>query len=164
MLNAFSQKPHPWGVEREERDAHKDGGRQKEVSPLIKIGIFYFGDEVSKQGHWKKCRQNFNRLYIFCCCILQKICEFLNCEEVQVISKIWKIDNLFIQPYAICQFRFSYDGDDAEDVDDERNGEETHRHRWWWIIMMMMKKRTGQFPSSVWQWLQCPDFGTGNYL
>ena len=31
-------------MEREERD----GGRQKEVSPLIKIGIFYFGDEVSK--------------------------------------------------------------------------------------------------------------------
>ena len=43
MLNAFSQKPHPWGVEREERDAHKDGGGQKEVSPLIKIGFSTFG-------------------------------------------------------------------------------------------------------------------------
>ena len=127
LLCLFSQKPHPWGVEREERD----GGRQKEVSPLIKIGIFYFGDEVSKQGHWTSYRQNFNKLYIFCCCILQKICEFLNCEDVQVISKIWKWDNVFIQSYAICQNRFSYDGDDDEGVDDERNDEETHRHRWW---------------------------------
>ena len=114
-------------MEREERD----GGRQKEVSPLIKIGIFYFGDEVSKQGHWTSCRQIFNKLYIFCCCILQKICEFLNCEDVQVISKIWKWDNVFIQSYAICQYRFSYDGDDDEDVDDDRKDEETHRHRWW---------------------------------
>ena len=114
-------------MEREERD----GGRQKEVSPLIKIGIFYFGDEVSKQGHWTSCRQNFNKLYIFCCCILQKICEFLNCEDVQIISKIWKTDNVFIQPYAICQFWFSYDVDHDEDVDDERKDEEAHRHRWW---------------------------------
>ena len=83
LLCLFSQKPHPWGVEREERD----GGRQKEVSPLIKIGIFYFGDEVSKQGHWTSYRQNFNKLYIFCCCILQKICEFLNCEDVKLFQK-----------------------------------------------------------------------------